>query len=487
MADPVDLMFGEWLPDVADYQNPGLLVAENVIPRGGAYRPQYGLVAQSDVATGAIRGAQLMFTSTGGTAIVGGTTSRLFVTIGGTVTETTPANPVVAPDCWDFCRFNDFVIATTLANAPYHLSDLDSDTSWSLLAGSPPNAKYCARVGDFVMLGNIADHPNRVHWGAFNSPGGAWAPARLTQAGYNDLTRDFGAVQRIVGGRYSMVFQERGVQRVEYVGPPGVHRFTEIEDGRGCVAPFSVVNLGFVTYYLAQDGFWSTDGNSFEPIGTGRVNKWFFENVNVAKLGETHGTVDFENERIVWAFKAGSGAFDRLISYSYSENRWSHGRVDVNRLVETVLGGLTLEQIAALYPVLEDVPASFDDPRWMGRNRVMAAYVDGASTTDRNAFSGERLAAYVETGEFQPAPGRRVHSQRARPLGDGAENFTAAAIAIDNDRTETVGAFNAVQAAGWAPIRADGQSMRLAVRAAAGADWRSLQGAQVGFRPSGGR
>jgi hypothetical protein len=486
MADPIDVMFGEFLPDQPDYKNPGLVVAENVIPRAGAYWPQYGLVAQEEEATGAIRGAQLMFGANGDTIIVGGTTTKLFVDVGGAVTESDTAEDVVAPDSWDFCRFNDFVIATSIANAPYYLTDLDSDTSWAALTGSPPNAHYCARVGDFVMLGNIADHPNRVQWSAFNSPAASWADSRLTQARYADLTRAFGAVQRIVGGRYGMVFQEFGVQRVEYVGPPGVHRFTEIESARGCVAPFSVVTIGFITYYLSQDGFWSTDGNSFQPIGTGRVNKWFFENCNVAKLAETHGTVDFENECIVWAFKT-ADSFDRLIRYSYTDNRWSYARVETSRLLETVLGGMTLEDIGALYATIEDVPASLDDPRWQGRNRTLAAYVDGATTTDLNTFSGERLAPNVETGEFQPVPGQRVTTLTARPLGKGGEVFTVAAVAIGNDRTETVGDFNAVMEAGWAPIRADGQSMRLALRAAAGADWESLQGAQVGFRPSGGR
>jgi hypothetical protein len=483
--EAVDVMFGEWLPDVPDYKNPGLVLAENVIPRAGAYFPQYGLTPQSAPATGAIRGAQLMFGSNGDTIIVGGTSTRLFVDVGGVVTQTTQASTVTT--VWDFERFNDFVIATSIENFPYYLTDLDSDTIWSLLGGSPPKAAVCARVGDFLMLGNIAGFPNRVQWSSFNSPATSWTPARLTQAGYADLTRSFGTVQRIVGGRFPIVFQERGVQRVESIEPPIVHRFTPIEDARGCLAPFSVVTIGFVTYYLAQDGFWSTDGNSFQPIGTSRINKWFFENCAASKIALTHGTIDFENECIVWAFKTADATFDRLIRYSYSENRWSHARVSLDRLVETVLGGMTLEEIGAAYATLEDVPYSLDDPRWQGRNRTLAAYVDGASTTDLNTFTGERMEAYLETGEFQPVPGKRVTSLTARPLGKGAEVFTVAPVAIGNDRTEVVGAFNAVMTAGWAPIRADGQSMRLALRAAEGAGWESIQGAQVAFRPSGGR
>jgi hypothetical protein len=32
--EPIKIPFGEWLPDLPDYQNPGVTVAKNVIPAG---------------------------------------------------------------------------------------------------------------------------------------------------------------------------------------------------------------------------------------------------------------------------------------------------------------------------------------------------------------------------------------------------------------------------------------------------------------------
>lgn len=477
-------MLGEWLPDFPDYKNPGCLVAENVIPVPGGYGPQYGLLAQSQTATGAILGAKLMFASNGSPIVVGGTTTRLFKNLAGTVSQTTIVTATTEP--WDFCRFNDFVVATNVANNPYCMDDLDTDTAWTGLAATAPKARYCERIEDFLMLGGIDGSPSRIQWSPFNSPGGVWTPARLTQAGYANLDKALGGVQRIVGGRYPMIFQERGVQRIEYVGPPTVWRVTEIEGARGCIAPFSVVRLGYITYYIAQDGFWSTDGNSFEQIGGSRVNKWFFDNVTLSDISKTHGTVDFENSCIVWSFVSGGG-FTRFIRYSYTENRWSHGRVTVSRLVETVAGDVTLEQLSALYPSIEDVPVSLDDPRWKGRNRTLAAFVDGTTTTDLNLFTGERLAAEIETGEFQLIPGRRVTTKRARPLGEGGQHWQVAPVAIGNDRVETGGAFSSVMEGGWAAIRSDGMTMRLKMRAPAGANWTTIQGVQPDVRPSGGR
>ncbi len=481
-----NLLFGELLPDFPDFANPGCIVADNVVPVPGGYSPQRGMLATGQTVSGVCLGARLMFGSDGTDIIVGGTVSLLFKNVAGTTTTTSGYGPMSTSDAWDFCQFNDFVIATGVSNNPQYLTDIDTDTAWSALPGGPPKARFCERVEDFLMLGNVEDHPNRIQWSAFNSPATSWTPNRLTQAGYGDLPRNMGAVQRIVGGRYPIVMQERGINRLEYIGPPVVWRATEIEQQRGVLAPFSVVTIGFTTYYLGQDGFMSTDGNSFQPIGSGRVDRWFFETASAANLRETHGAIDFQHKCVVWAFKTAE-TFDRLIRYSWSENRWSTATIAVSRLVEAVTDGLTLEQIGALYATLEDIPVSLDDPRWQGLNRVLSAYVDGASTTDLSTATGETLQANIETGEFQPVPGRRVMVNGGKVLGRGGQNWSMASIAIQNDRSEAYSTYRSVGAGGWSPLRGDGMTMRLACRAAAGAQWEDAQGVQFRQRPSGKR
>ncbi len=481
-----NLMFGEWLPDVPDFQNPGCVLAQNVIPIPGGYGPQPDLLATGQTTSGACMGARLLFQADGTDVIVGGTLNRLFINVNGTTTATAGMTALAASDAWDFAQYNDFVIATSINNDPQYLTDIDTDTGWSTLPGSPPRAKHCARVEDFLMLGNLDGLTNRIQWSAFNSPAGSWTPARLTQAGYADMPRHLGAVQRIVGGRYPMVMQERGISRLEYIGPPSVWRATEIEQARGVLAPFSVVTVGFVTYYLAQDGFWSTDGNSFQPIGAQRVDEWFFDEASSANIREVHGTIDFQNKCVVWAFKT-SELFNRLLRYSWSENRWSTSNVSVARLVEASTDGLTLEQLGALYATLEDVPVSLDDPRWLGRNRVLAAYVDGASTTELYTAVGAVLQADIEGPDFQPIPGRRSLVSSARMLGGGSGTWLIASIAKQNDRTNVKSTYRAAGAAGSVPLRGEGMIMRIACRAPAGAVWESAQGVQLNMRPSGKR
>ena len=480
----LDIDFGEWLPNAPEYKNPGIIRAMNIIPMTGGYGPMASPVGIGlTTLPGPCRGAATFYTAADLPLQVGGSSTALWTLRGSTLANTTGYTAIGDGASWDFAQFNQFIIATTSANKPQYLSNLGSDDSWSDLPGSPPNAKVCARIGEFLMLGDIANVPNRIQWSAFNNPS-SWAASRLTQANFADLPLDYGRVQRIVGGRFSLVFQERGVGRLEYIGPPVVWRYAEIEKARGALAPFAVVTVGFLTYFLGQDGFWATDGSSFLPIGTQRVNQWFLNQADNDRIQETHATIDWPSESIVWAFisRGGSG-FDRFIRYSWGQNRWAEGELAVDRFVDTSGGGLTLEQIGAIYPDLEAVPFSLDDPRWSARFRVLAAY----RNNDFAVFSGPSLAARIETGEFQPVPGRRVFASRARMLGEGAQLWKVAPATYQNDRQSNFGPFRGAGVAGWAPMRADGQSMRIACIADAGTDWRTVQGVQPTFRISGAR
>ena len=104
------------------------------------------------------------------------------------------------------------------------------------------------------MLGYIDGAPTRIQWSSFNSPATTWAADRLTQAGYADLDPRFGPITALVGGRYPMVFQERGISLVQYVGPPTVWRVSVVSEDRGCIAPFSVATIGSQTYFLSGMG-----------------------------------------------------------------------------------------------------------------------------------------------------------------------------------------------------------------------------------------
>lgn len=481
-----EIPFGEWLPSSPTYKNPGCLVADNVIPTTGGYGPFPDLVGQGQTVTGAVVGARQLFDNSGNSIIVGGTDDRLFIRRS-TITETTGMTSLGAGESWDFAQFNDFVFATAAGNSPQYLTDIDADNTWSALTGSPPTAKRCAKVGDFLMLGNISGVPNRIQWSAFNNPAGSWATSRLTQAGLVDLPMEYGDVQRIVGGRYATVFQKRGIMRISYVGPPSVWRADVISHDRGATSPDAVATVGYLSYFLAQDGFFVTNGSTIEPIGTQRVNKWFFDTVSQASIADTHGAVDWQNESIVWAFKAAGDDYDRLIVYSWAQNRWASATVPVGWLVGTTLDGVDLEGLDALYTDLDSIPFSLDSSEFKTKDRKLAAFVNGASTSEYSTFTGDPLEATWETGHAQPSPAQRVFASEVYPLIEANSwDMKATLLMKDNRGVASVSAEVETGWSGFAAVRGEGQKMAVRLVKPSGA-WDNAQGVQVKYEGAGFR
>ena len=497
----IEAQIGEFLPAFPKQNNPGCIVANNCIPAEGGYAPFFGAderattVTQSGGGTastflGPVRGATLFFRNDGSPLIVGGSETRLFARVGSAATETAVVASVIDGEFWDFAQFNDFVFATSLANDPYYLTDVDSDVSWSALPGSPPKARYCERFADFLMLGYIDGAPTRIQWSSFNSPATTWAADRLTQAGYADLDPRFGPITALVGGRYPMVFQERGVSLVQYVGPPTVWRVALVSEDRGCIAPRSVATIGSQTFFLSQDGFYMTNGSEFAPIGSQRVNKWFFETVDNAFISWTQAAVDWQNRCIVWAFRSvGSALPDRMLIYSWEQDRFSTATVGVDWIVGSRISATTLEDLDALFATLEDVTPSMDSEVWLAGDRVLAAFISGGGATATfNTFNGSAMQADWELGAFQPAPGQRVFISGAQLVMDTTDwSMQVAAVPADNQRGETTTAYNSPGVDGAVPLRADGKEMRVALRMPAAAVWTRAQAVQLTYRGSGRR
>lgn len=480
----VEIPLGEWLPANPSFKNPGCEVADNCIPISGGYNSLLSATGQSETVTETVMGAEQFFDTSGNSVIVGGSDTYLFIRRA-SITETSGLTSLGAGEAWDFAQFNDYVIATASNNSPQYLTDIDSDNTWSALTGSPPSAKRCARVGDFVVMGNISGAPSRIQWSSFNDPTASWAASRLTQAGSADLDPALGEVQRIIGGRYATVFQKRGIQRLSYVGPPTVFRADEITRDRGALAPFSVVNVGYLTFFLSHDGFYVTNGSTVEGIGARRINRWFFDNVNQAKIGEVHGAIDWQNECVFWAFMdTGSETYNRALIYSWSQNRWSTGTFNVDWLVGSTLDGIDLDSLDAIYGDLDSIPISLDSSEFAPGERTLAAFV----SMEYSTFTGAPLVATWETGEFQPSPQRRVFVSGATPIIDAVEwDCTVQLKFRDNQHDQSTSSAVATGWGGFAPVRGEGQKMAAVLTKPSNNAWFAAQAVQIEFEPAGYR
>ena len=75
--------FGEFLPDLADLQNPGCTIAKNVFPRaGGTYAPVNGLAVYSGALTARAQGAHSDRDRDGDVAVFAGDATKLYKLLG---------------------------------------------------------------------------------------------------------------------------------------------------------------------------------------------------------------------------------------------------------------------------------------------------------------------------------------------------------------------------------------------------------------------
>ena len=149
-----EIPLGPFMPDAPDYKNPGCVVARNVIPITGGYGPFPAATGSGDsLSSQVVKGARFFRDDSGNAVYCGGTASNLFVRQGGTISSTAASDPGT-DQFWRFEQFNNFIIAVSSAQAPYYLTDLSSDTTWSALPGSPPNmwCSYYSRSMTYFRL-----------------------------------------------------------------------------------------------------------------------------------------------------------------------------------------------------------------------------------------------------------------------------------------------------------------------------------------------
>lgn len=492
-----ELEFGQWLPDQADYKNPGLVGATNVYPSSGGYAPFETSVLSGNSVSSTVLGAKLFFQNDGSTIVCGGTSTTLFVLDSG-ITQTNP--PYTATSQWQFERFNDLIIAVSKENVTQHLSDLDTDTSFSVLPGSPPKASVVGRVNDFLVLGDLEDIaslgspdvPHRVRWSAFNNPTANWVTDRGELSGYQDLDAKYGRVTGIVGGRWGLVFQERAIWRMTFVGAPKVFDFTLVADDRGCVATGSIINIGYETFFLDASGFYVTNGSEVVPVGDQVLNEWFEGEADAGRIRTVHGTVNWPKRCIVWAYKPnGSDNFLRQLVYSFVTREFAEADVQVDYLVSANQDALTLSDLAALFPGGLGTMSAYEigTLEWQAKNRLFAAFIDNAGVSEYAIFNGAAREATFTTGDYSVQPGRRSMVDGLRPMVElSSGSLTTQVLSrASQGAAQSVSTATAPGADGYAPSHVDNWFHAFRVTIAAGSIWDKAKGLWVRAKGTGRR
>lgn len=376
----------------------------------------------------------------------------------------------------------------------------DGTCTWSYQSSAPPQARQIAIAKNFCIVANTSDpvggtNPARVWWSVNGDPTTWPVPgsdqAQAGQSDYNDIVGQLGDITGLapnLAGCDCAVFFARGVQRMVYAGPPDVFDFFPAENVRGCRAPNSIVPLGAIVYYLADDGFYAFDGNVSEPIGLNKVDKWFYSQVNQSFLWNVIGAADVINKAIVWIYPSAassSGVPDSAVVYRWDIQRWAPAEFPADWITRLLTFGATLDSLSSLgFTDLDTLPYSLDSRVWIGG----ALTLGGVDNSHKLAFfNGSNLEAQIATKAMQIIPNRRAFVQSARPLVDGGALSVAISARVNYYDPEVFGPDVAVNAAGECPQRSDGRYHRARVTVPAGASWAQGFGVDLTAIPAGVR
>ena len=153
--------------------------------------------------------------------------------------------------------------------------------------GVPPQARYIAVVGDFVVLSGLLNNPYRVQWSALGDPTG-WTPA-LNSSDFQDLP-DGGVVRGVAGGENGNIFQDTAIRRMIYApGSPVIFQIERISDDRGLYAPYSLIRSGGQIFSLGPQGFqqYGTRRGYPQPIGKEKVDRTFFQQTSTRAISNS--------------------------------------------------------------------------------------------------------------------------------------------------------------------------------------------------------
>jgi len=395
----------------------------------------------------------------------------------GTVTflYTTPTN-----QRWRFTQFGNVLVA---ANGGNKLQGYNVNTSSTFqdLSSDAPEARYVTVVRDFVVSGYINSstvYPNRVQWSALGDESN-WANSATTQADYQDIP-DGGSVVGLTGGEFGLVFMDRSIHRMSYIGSPLVFQFDNISRNQGCYEANSIIQYGGTSFFLSDDGFYACDGQQIIPIGNEKVNRYFFNDVDEGSLNLMSAAVDPARKLVIWAYASqASATVDKLLIYNYQTNKWTSGTTDASRIASSSTPSFALEGLD-VFGNLDTIPTSFDSRIWLGGKMQFA----GVKDTKIITFSGANNTAYIETGDIE-MPGTTSAITLAKPIVDGGSGSVALISRRLLSEQVVFGSQTAADAENRVSLRGVGRYHRLQLTPTG--QWTNTVGIDVEMNPLGSR
>jgi hypothetical protein len=491
--------FGEWLPDQPALGNPGMVRLVNAYPRVSSYTAANALSPITTPLATTCLGGFTARDKDDNTYTFAADATHLYQLAGTTWTDVSRAGgyTTTSQERWYFAQFGEQVIATNFTSPPQVIAL--GAANFADLGGAPPFARYITVIRGFVVLAGTYDatdgnRPQRVRWSGIENPT-LWDYDPVNMSDWQDLVGEGGWNMGVVGGEFGLIFQERQIWRMSFVGSPNIFQFDLVEKNRGTPAPGSIAAVGRMVFYLAEDGFYVTDGSGSQPIGVNRVDRTFLADADQSYYWMISSAVDPARKMVYWIYcGAGhSGIPNKMLVYNWAAQRWGNSEQRLEYLFPAFSAGAGANLIdgTTLGPTNMDTGPYAQTPidsRLFADGRLILAGFNPSH--EFGHFYGPALPATLETTEVELNPGFMTLINRVLPMVDGASGSTAITGAVayrhrQEDLLSGYGNSYAAQPTGWIGLRKHARYHRFQMQVTGGFDNAlgfSVEGTRMGIR-----
>jgi len=488
--------FGEYRPDVSDYQASTERDVLNVVPRGDGYGPFPSLSSISASLGADCCGAFTAYKTDGSVVVFAATSTDLYKLDNTAYTWAKvskaggPYPAIPTTDNWQFLQFNNLVFALQ-ANVVPQVFDISSSTAFADGLGNPPQARYGAVVGKFIVLAGLLSSPNGIQWSGLNDVNSSQSWTSGVNFADQQNFADGGVCRGVAGGdSYGVIVQDTMVRRMIFLpGDPRTFQIEKIAEGLGIYGAGSLIRAGSSVYFYSLKGFHRIDpGGVPVPIGRERVDRTFFADLDAASPQLFNGVADPRSSRILWFYKSVNGVvnrFDKALCYDPALDRFTPIRMSGRFVFSMAQPGITLEALAVLFPNLDAMTQSLDS--FQSAVVPELAAFDGGNAL--SFFRGPNLEASLVTAE-QGTDGRRVSEKRGvRPVTDAPAVLVSASRRENLQQAPTFGGESSLNTVtGICNLLLDTRYSRLKARIPAGSAWSYINGLEPqSYKPTGRR
>jgi hypothetical protein len=484
----------EWLPDLAFYNNHALFDAKNVIPGGlDGFKPLQSLSAVTDAMAARVRGARTFRLRNTALSTLAGTKEKLYK-LSATLTWTDISDATYTTEAsdgiWSFAQYGTKAIMTNLADNVKVYDIVTAPATVGDLAGTPPKAKFVCTVRNQVFLAHLSSDEAAIHWSGFNNCEQWTAGSNLSD------TQSFpegGRIMGCMGGDVGYFFQERMTRAaIEAPGSPTIYDIPIVSEDRGLAAYQGIVQIGNSAWMLANDGFFLFSRGQYKPIGTLKVDEWFYDNAESKHISRTVVGVDPKKKLVFWAFistEADSSVAvevavcDKVLIYNWVLDQWAWAEVSISAFVDIANQSVSLDSLDT-FGTMETLPAGLDAAVW---NADSISSLVGAFGSDfkLSYFTGDNMEAIFQYKNLHFFPPRRQLFRSAWPVCD-ASNIMAAISGRDAlSDTESFGSYVSKEDNGHIPLDDSAMTHDVKFKIPAAATWTHFRGFYPDVIPDG--